>query len=102
VITALPKTNEASARPEADISEFDTRRSYIEHYPEEAVLVHGRTSACRWLRSCGGACASSKPQPCTAAISSSSSACAFVTSFTLFYLPREGADQSALPRANKF
>lgn len=101
-ITAPRKANEAAAQPEADLSEFETRRGYIDHYLEEAGWVHGRTSACRSLRSCGGACASSMPQPCSAAISSSSSACALAAFFALFYLPREGADQSALPRANKF
>jgi hypothetical protein len=54
VITALPKTNEAVARPGADLSEIYTRRGYIVHYTEEAVWVHGRTWACRCLRSCGG------------------------------------------------
>jgi hypothetical protein len=43
VITALPKTNEAVARPGADLSEIYTRRGYIVHYTEEAVWVHGRT-----------------------------------------------------------
>ena len=30
-ITALRKANEAAAQPEADLSEFETRRGYIDH-----------------------------------------------------------------------
>ncbi|MBD2548988.1 DEAD/DEAH box helicase family protein [Microcystis elabens FACHB-917] len=40
-ITALRKANEAAARPEPDLSEFATRRAYIDHYLEEAGWVHG-------------------------------------------------------------
>jgi type I restriction enzyme R subunit len=39
-ITAMRKANEAAARPEPDLSEFDTRRSYIDFYLEEAGWVH--------------------------------------------------------------
>ena len=42
-ITALRKANEAAAQPEADLSEFETRRGYIDHYLEEAGWVHGRS-----------------------------------------------------------
>jgi type I restriction enzyme R subunit len=42
-ITALRKANEAAARPEPDLSEFDTRRSYIDFYIEEAGWVHGQS-----------------------------------------------------------
>jgi len=34
-ITALRKANQAAAQPEADLTEFDTRRLYIDHYLEE-------------------------------------------------------------------
>jgi type I restriction enzyme R subunit len=42
-ITALRKANEAAARPEPDLSEFDTRRGYIDHYLEEAGWEHGQS-----------------------------------------------------------
>jgi type I restriction enzyme, R subunit len=42
-ITALRKANEAAAQPEPDLSEFDTRRAYIDHYLEEAGWVHGQS-----------------------------------------------------------
>jgi type I restriction enzyme, R subunit len=42
-ITALRRANEAAAQPEPDISEFDTRRAYIDHYLEEAGWVHGQS-----------------------------------------------------------
>jgi len=42
-ITALRKANEAAAQPEPDLSEFDTRRAYIDHYLEEAGWVHGHS-----------------------------------------------------------
>jgi type I restriction enzyme R subunit len=42
-ITALRKANEAAAQPEADLSELDTRRAYIDHYLEEAGWEHGRS-----------------------------------------------------------
>jgi len=42
-ITALRKANEAAARPEPDLSEFATRRAYIDHYLEEAGWVHGQS-----------------------------------------------------------
>jgi type I restriction enzyme R subunit len=42
-ITALRKANEAAAKPEPDLSEFNTRRGYIDHYLEEAGWVHGRS-----------------------------------------------------------
>ncbi|MEB3348953.1 MAG: DUF4145 domain-containing protein, partial [Cyanobacteriota bacterium] len=42
-ITALRKTNEAALQPEPDLSEFDTRRTYIDLYLEEAGWVHGQT-----------------------------------------------------------
>jgi type I restriction enzyme R subunit len=42
-ITALRRANEAAARPEPDLSEFDTRRSYIDFYIEEAGWVHGQS-----------------------------------------------------------
>jgi hypothetical protein len=42
-ITALRKANEAAAKPEPDLSEFDTRRGYIDYYLEEAGWVHGRS-----------------------------------------------------------
>jgi type I restriction enzyme, R subunit len=42
-ITALRKANEAAAQPEPDMSEFDTRRAYIDHYLEEAGWVHGQS-----------------------------------------------------------
>lgn len=54
MITALSKANQAVAWTGADLSEFYTRCGYIVDYPEEAVWVHGPTSACRCLRSCGG------------------------------------------------
>lgn len=34
-ITALRKANQAAAQPEEDLTEFDTRRLYIDHYLEE-------------------------------------------------------------------
>jgi type I restriction enzyme R subunit len=40
-ITALRRANEAAAVPEPDLSEFDTRRAYIDHYLEEAGWLHG-------------------------------------------------------------
>jgi type I restriction enzyme, R subunit len=42
-ITALRRANEAAAQPEPDLSEFDTRRAYIDHYLEEAGWVHGQS-----------------------------------------------------------
>lgn len=42
-ITALRKANEAVAQPEPDLSEFETRRAYIDHYLEEAGWVHGQS-----------------------------------------------------------
>ena len=42
-ITALRKANQAAAQPEPDLSEFDTRRGYIDHYLEEAGWVHGQS-----------------------------------------------------------
>ncbi|MCX5954544.1 MAG: DEAD/DEAH box helicase family protein [Cyanobacteria bacterium] len=42
-ITTLRRANEAAARPEPDLSEFDTRRSYIDFYIEEAGWVHGQS-----------------------------------------------------------
>ena len=42
-ITALRKANEAAARPEPDLSEFDTRRGYIDHYLEEAGWEDGQS-----------------------------------------------------------
>ena len=42
-ITALRKANEAAARPEPDLSEFETRRGSIDHYLEEAGWNHGRS-----------------------------------------------------------
>jgi type I restriction enzyme R subunit len=42
-ITALRKANEAAAKPEPDLSEFNTRRGYIDHYLEEAGWVHGQS-----------------------------------------------------------
>jgi type I restriction enzyme, R subunit len=42
-ITALRRANEAAARPEPDLSEFDTRRSYIDFYIESAGWVHGQS-----------------------------------------------------------
>ena len=42
-ITALRKANEAAARPEPDLSEFETRRGYIDHYLEEAGWLHGQS-----------------------------------------------------------
>ena len=42
-ITALRRANEAAAQPEPDLSEFDTRRGYIDHYIEEAGWVHGNS-----------------------------------------------------------
>jgi type I restriction enzyme R subunit len=41
-ITDLRRANEAAAQPEPDLSEFDTRRAYIDHYLEEAGWVHGQ------------------------------------------------------------
>ena len=35
-ITALRRANQASARPEEDLPEFETRKGYIDHYLEEA------------------------------------------------------------------
>jgi type I restriction enzyme R subunit len=40
-ITALRKANEAANQPEPDLSEFDTRSGYIDHYLEEAGWEHG-------------------------------------------------------------
>ncbi len=40
-ITALRRANEAAERPEPELSEFDTRSGYIDHYLEEAGWVHG-------------------------------------------------------------
>jgi type I restriction enzyme R subunit len=42
-ISSQRKANEAAARPEPDLSEFDTRRSYIDFYLEEAGWVHGQS-----------------------------------------------------------
>ena len=42
-ITALRQANEAAAQPEPDLSEFETRRAYIDHYLEEAGWVHGQS-----------------------------------------------------------
>ena len=42
-ITALRKANEAAAQPETDLSEFETRSAYIDHYLEEAGWVHGQS-----------------------------------------------------------
>ncbi len=42
-ITALRRANEAAARPEPDLSEFDTRRSHIDFYIESAGWVHGQS-----------------------------------------------------------
>ena len=42
-ITALRKANEAAAQPEPDLSEFETRRAYIDHYLEETGWVHGQS-----------------------------------------------------------
>ena len=42
-ITSLRKTNEAAAQPEPDLSEFETRRAYIDQYLEEAGWVHGQS-----------------------------------------------------------
>ncbi|MEY3929281.1 MAG: hypothetical protein RLZZ516_991 [Cyanobacteriota bacterium] len=42
-ITALRKANQAAAQPEADQSEFETRRAYIDLYLEEAGWVHGQS-----------------------------------------------------------
>jgi type I restriction enzyme R subunit len=42
-VTALRKANEAAAQPEPDLSEFETRRAYIDHYLEEAGWVHGQS-----------------------------------------------------------
>ncbi|MFM7361534.1 MAG: DEAD/DEAH box helicase family protein, partial [Cyanobium sp.] len=42
-ITALRKANEAAAQPEPDLSEFDTRSTYIDLYLEEAGWVHGQS-----------------------------------------------------------
>jgi len=55
-ITALRKANQAAALPEADLTEFETRRLYIDHYLEEVgwrlgegrsdeVEVHGMPNA---------------------------------------------------------
>jgi type I restriction enzyme R subunit len=41
-ITALRKANEAAAQTKPDLSEFDTRSTYIDHYLEEAGWVHGQ------------------------------------------------------------
>ena len=42
-ISAQRKANEADTKPEPDLSEFDTRRSYIDFYLEEAGWVHGQS-----------------------------------------------------------
>jgi type I restriction enzyme R subunit len=42
-ITALRKANEAAAQPEPDLSEFETRRGFIDLYLEEAGWVHGQS-----------------------------------------------------------
>ena len=42
-ISAQRKANEADTKPEADTTEFDTRRSYIDFYIEEAGWVHGQS-----------------------------------------------------------
>jgi type I restriction enzyme R subunit len=42
-ITALRKANEAAAQPETDLSEFETRSAYIDHYLEEAGWIHGKS-----------------------------------------------------------
>jgi type I restriction enzyme, R subunit len=42
-ITALRRINEAAAQPEADLSEFDTRRAYLDLYLEEAGWSHGQS-----------------------------------------------------------
>ncbi len=42
-ITSLRKANEAAAQPEPDLSEFDTRSTYINLYLEEAGWVHGQS-----------------------------------------------------------
>ena len=42
-ITALRQANEAANQPEPDLSEFDTRCGYIDHYLEEAGWQHGRS-----------------------------------------------------------
>ena len=42
-ITALRRANETAAKPEPDLSEFNTRRGYIDHYLEEAGWVHGQS-----------------------------------------------------------
>ena len=40
-VTALRKANQAAAQPEQEISEFETRRGYIDLYLEEAGWEHG-------------------------------------------------------------
>lgn len=40
-VTALRKANETANQPEADATEFDTRRGYTGHYLEEAGWEHG-------------------------------------------------------------
>ncbi|MFM7361720.1 MAG: DEAD/DEAH box helicase family protein, partial [Cyanobium sp.] len=42
-VTALRRANEAEAQPESDLSEFDTRSTYIDLYLEEAGWVHGQS-----------------------------------------------------------
>lgn len=42
-IAAERKAREAEAKPEADSTEFETRRLYIDHYLEEAGWVHGQS-----------------------------------------------------------
>ncbi|MFM7265167.1 MAG: DEAD/DEAH box helicase family protein, partial [Cyanobium sp.] len=42
-ITALRRANETAAQSEPDLSEFDTRRTYIDLYLEEAGWVHGHS-----------------------------------------------------------
>jgi Type I site-specific restriction-modification system, R (restriction) subunit and related helicases len=42
-ITALRRVNEATAQPEPDLSEFATRRTYIDLYLEQAGWVHGQS-----------------------------------------------------------
>ena len=42
-VTALRKANEAASKPEADLTELDTRLSYINLYLEEAGWIHGQS-----------------------------------------------------------
>ena len=42
-ITTLRKANEAAAKPEADLTEFDTRKLYIDLYLEEAGWLLGQS-----------------------------------------------------------